>query len=110
VNIGLLFLPLQRLGRIAGTARKFLQPMRPMQRKVVTDGGGTTYTHRRAHAPEGEPLAASALLHANVLQGLISPQELLAAEQQGTPWLWQGYLARPAAFKARRRSRCWPGG
>jgi hypothetical protein len=43
--------------------------------------------------PEGESPAASESPQPNVLQGLISTQELLSAQEKVTPWLWQGYLA-----------------
>jgi hypothetical protein len=43
--------------------------------------------------PEGEPPAASASPQPSVLQGLISPQALLSAQEAVAPWLWQGYLA-----------------
>jgi hypothetical protein len=43
--------------------------------------------------PEGESPAASRSPQPNVLQGRLSPKALLSAQEQGTPWLWHGYLA-----------------
>ena len=61
------------------------ESLQPMKAEQVT-----TFAARTSR--QGEPPASCETPPTNVLQGLVSPQELLSTAEEGAPWLWQGYL------------------